>query len=129
MRPAANKIVRLLAVGLLAAAVPLITAGMIYAVSFPLADLLDYESFVLQERQPHYRAFGKHLDECLLPESGTDIKRLCHQLPQDHPLESRLTQGLWSHYQAPMPKAQFQQRFMTRQPRPENNRKAGRPLP
>lgn len=129
MRPAANKIVRLLAVVLLAAAVPLITAGMIYAVSFPLADLLDYESLVIPERIPSYRACGKHLDECLLPESGTDINRLCHQLAKGHPRESRLTQGLWSHYQGPSPKAEFLQRFMTRQPRPENNRKAGRPLP
>lgn len=129
MRPAANKIVRLLAVGLLAAAVPLITAGMIYAASFPLADLLDYESLVIPERIPSYHACGEHPDEHLLSESGSDINQLCHQLPQGHPLESRLTRGLWSHYQGPTPKAEFQQRFMTRQPRPENNRKAGRPLP
>ena len=129
MPPAANKIVRLLAVGLLAATVPLITAGMIYAARFPLADLLDYESFVLQERQPHYHACGEYLDEHLLSEFGSDINRLCHQLANEHPPESRLTQGLWSHYQGPKPKAEFQQRFMTRQPRPENNRKAGRPLP
>ena len=129
MRPAANKIVRLLAVVLLAAAVPLITAGMIYAARFPLADLLDYENLVIPERIPIYHACGEYLDERLLSEFGSDINRLCHQLAKGHPRESRLTQGLWSHYQGPSPKAEFLHRFMTRQPRPGNNRKAGRPLP
>ena len=115
MRQAATKVLQLLALSMIAAAVPLAGAGMIYAVSFPLADLLDYENFVVQARQPQYRARVKHLSQHLPPDQRPDINRLCCQLTNGYPLESRLTQGLWDYYQGPLPKAEFQQRFMTRQ--------------
>lgn len=119
LRQEANKAARLLAVGLIALAVLSPPFAMLYAASYPLAKILDYENYVVPERKADYRACRQHLDECLLPENRPNISRLCHQLANGSPLESRLTKGLWGRYQGPLAKGEFQRRFMTRQPRPE----------
>ena len=99
-----NKAARLLAVGLVALAVLAPPFTMLYAVSYPLANILDYENFVVPERKADYRACQQHLDECLRPENRPNISRLCQQLANGSPLESRLTKDLLGRYQGPRPK-------------------------
>lgn len=105
-RQTMNQAARLLAVGLVALAVLAPPFAMLYAVSYPQSNILDYENFVVPE-------------QFLLEPNPVNTSRLCQQLANGSPLESRLTKGLWGRYQDPLAKAEFRNRFMTRQPRPE----------
>ena len=114
-----NKAARLLAVGLIALAVLAPPFAMLYAASYPLANILDYEDYVVPERKADYRACRQHLEQFLLEPNPVNVSRLCQQLANGSPLENRLTKGLWVHYQGPLAKGEFQRRFMNRQPRPD----------
>lgn len=119
LRQDANKAARLLAVGLIALVVLSLPFAMLYAASYPLANILDYENFVVPERKVDYRACRQHLVQFLLEPNPVNVSRLCQLLANGSPLESRLTKGLWGHYQGPLAKGEFQSRFMTRQLRPD----------